>query len=319
MCVKMTQLLVHKQEICRKGRGLTMNIIKTIGNTPMVKIEKLDPSGKTYLKLEKNNPGGSIKDRAVLGMLLNAKESGSLYENVTIIEPTSGNTGISIAMLSSFFNYKAILVMPETASVERIKVMKAFGAKVVLTSKEDGMKGSIKRVEELLKEIKPSITLDQFNNPANSAYHELTTGPEIFSQMSGEIDTFVCGTGTGGTLTGVGRALKVFSKSIRVVAVEPANSPVLTKGIPGKHRIQGIGPGFIPSILDRNIIDEVVTVSDEEAFATMHELHKKEGLLIGISTGANIAASIKLKKSGTTGNIVTVAPDHYERYLSENS
>ncbi|MFO7881026.1 MAG: cysteine synthase A [Kosmotogaceae bacterium] len=294
-----------------------MNIIKTIGNTPIVKIKKIDHSNDIFVKLEKNNPGGSIKDRAVLGMLLEANKSGSLSENVTIIEPTSGNTGISIAMLSSFFSYKAILVMPETASVERVKVMKALGAKVELTSKEKGMKASIERVEDLLKEIKPSITLDQFNNPANSAYHELTTGPEIFSQMSGEIDAFICGTGTGGTLTGVARALKSFNQSIRIIAVEPSNSPVLTKGIPGKHRIQGIGPGFVPSILDKSIIDDVITIDDEEAFKTMHELHKKEGLLVGISTGANVAASIKLKRSGVKGNIVTIAPDHYERYLSE--
>ncbi|TYB95803.1 MAG: cysteine synthase A [Kosmotoga sp.] len=293
-----------------------MNLIETIGNTPIVKLRKLDNSDNLFLKLEKNNPGGSIKDRAVLGMLLEAKKSGKLIEDVTVIEPTSGNTGISIAMLSSFFNYKAILVMPETASLERIKVMKAFGARVLLTSKESGIKGSIKKVEELLKEIKASFTLDQFNNPANPSYHELTTGPEILSQMSGEIDTFVCGTGTGGTLTGVAKTLKTFNQSIRIIAVEPSNSPVLTKGIPGKHKIQGIGPGFIPSILDRDIIDDVITVDDEEAINTMHELHKREGLLVGISTGANVAASIKLRKSGAKGNIVTIAPDHYERYLS---
>ena len=293
-----------------------MTLENTIGMTPLVELFSLDKNGNIMLKVEKNNPGGSIKDRPVLGMILDAEARGSLSRGGVIVEPTSGNTGIAIAMLSKIRGYRAILVMPETVSKERVQVLKALGADVVMTSSDTGIVGSREKVIEILDKLDNGITLDQFSNPANPLSHQLTTGPEILRQTSFNFDAFVCGTGTGGTVTGVGRAAKIFSKSIRVIAVEPESSPILSRGIKGKHRIQGIGPGFVPEVLDLEIIDEVITVSDEEAIHMMKWLHIHEGLLVGISSGANVAASMKIRRNDVK-RIVTVAPDHYERYLSE--
>ncbi|AKI97147.1 cysteine synthase A [Kosmotoga pacifica] len=293
-----------------------MNIASVVGNTPVVSLKSLDPTGNILLKLEKNNPGGSVKDRAVMGMLLYAKNRGELREGTTVVEPTSGNTGISIAMFSNRFNYKAILVMPESVSEERRRVMEELGAEVVLTSAAGGMKETVEKAQEIISNLKDAIMLDQFSNPGNPYFHELTTGPEIFKQCGYALDAFVAGIGTGGTITGAGRILKRLLPEIKIYGVEPEESPVLSGGKPGKHKIQGIGAGFIPAVLDRTLLDDVVTVSSDEAIELMRWLHKKEGLLVGISSGANVAAAYKLKKSGAAKRIVTVAPDHYERYLS---
>lgn len=292
-----------------------MTLENMIGNSPIVKLRSLDKDGNIMLKIEKNNPGGSIKDRPVYSMILAAEKDGRLKGGYSIVEPTSGNTGIAIAMLAKVRGYKAILTMPESASAERIAVMKALGADVVLTPSDKGINGSREKAKEILESKPDCITLDQFSNPANPLSHELTTGPEILRQTNYSLDSFVCGTGTGGTITGVGRILKAFSSKIKLIAVEPEASPVITRGVKGKHKIQGIGPGFIPDVLDLDIVDDVITVSDEEAIEMMKWLHKKEGLLVGISSGANVAAAIRIRKSGVN-RLVTVAPDHFERYLS---
>lgn len=294
-----------------------MTLENMIGNSPIVKLRSLDKDGNIMLKIEKSNPGGSIKDRPVIYMIMAAEMSGKLKAGYSIVEPTSGNTGIAIAMISRVRGYKVILTMPETASEERVRVMRALGAEVILTPADKGINGSREKAIEILENLGNCITLDQFSNPANPLSHELTTGPEILRQTNYGLDSFVYGTGTGGTITGVGRVLKAFSKKIKLIAVEPEASPVLSKGIVGKHGIQGIGPGFVPDVLDLSLIDEVVTVTDEEAIEMMKWLHNREGLLVGISSGANVAAALKIKKAGAD-RIVTIAPDHYERYLSSN-
>ncbi|OAA31341.1 cysteine synthase [Kosmotoga arenicorallina S304] len=293
-----------------------MSIDMIVGKTPLVSLRSLDSSGSILLKLEKNNPGGSVKDRAVMGMILYMKSRGRISEGVTVVEPTSGNTGISIAMFASKFRYKAILVMPESVSEERWKVMEELGADVILTSASGGMKEAVERAKEIVRNLENAVILDQFSNPGNPYYHEISTGPEIFQQCGNELDIFVAGIGTGGTITGAGRALKKLLPGIKIIGVEPEESAVLSGEKPGKHRIQGIGAGFVPAILDQDLLDDIITVSSGEAIEMMQWLHRKEGLLVGISSGANVAAAYRLKKSGTTGKIVTVAPDHYERYLS---
>lgn len=286
---------------------------RLIGNTPIVRLDSVD--SRIFLKLEKNNPGGSVKDRPALFMILDAEKRGLLKNG--IVEPTSGNMGIAIAMIGAKRGHRVILTMPETMSVERRKVLKMLGAELVLTPGDLGMKGAIEKAKEIAQETGAHM-LQQFENPYNVYSHQFTTGPEILRQMDYQIDAFVAGVGTGGTISGVGRVLKTFfGDRVKVVAVEPAKSPVLSGGQPGKHAIQGIGAGFVPKILDRSVIDEVITVEDEEAYDMARYLAKKEGLLVGVSSGANVAAALKIaQKLGKDARVVTIAPDHAERYLS---
>ena len=295
------------------------NAIDLIGSTPMVRINKIPglTGGNVYAKMELFNPGGSIKDRICLSMIEAAEKAGRLHPGDTIIEPTSGNTGIGLALVAAVKGYKAILVMPESMSTERFGLLSSFGAEVVLTSAIDGMKGSIIEAERLLKENPGYFMPDQFSNPANPEAHRKTTGPEIWDSMNGEVDAFVAAVGTGGTITGVGEVLKQRNKNIRIVAVEPASSPVISGGSPGPHKIQGIGAGFIPSVLNRDIIDEIIPVTDDEAFETAKLLSKEEGLMVGISSGANVFAAMKVAKTlGAGKNVVTVLCDTGERYIS---
>ncbi|MCC6545195.1 MAG: cysteine synthase A [Nitrospirae bacterium] len=295
------------------------NAIDLIGNTPMVRINKIPglDGGNVYAKMELFNPGGSIKDRICLSMIEEAEKSGKLHPGDTIIEPTSGNTGIGLALVAAVKGYKAILVMPESMSTERFGLLSSFGAEVVLTPAIDGMKGSIIEAERLLKENPGYFMPDQFSNPANPESHRKTTAPEIWDVMNGKVDAFVAAVGTGGTITGVGEVLKGLKKDIKIVAVEPASSPVISGGSPGPHKIQGIGAGFIPSVLNRDIIDEIIPVTDDEAFETAKLLSKEEGLMVGISSGANVFAAMKVaKKLGAGKNVVTVLCDTGERYIS---
>ena len=294
-----------------------------IGNTPLLKINHFidknnELKGNVYAKLEYLNPTGSVKDRVALSMIEDAEEKGLLKSGATIIEPTSGNTGIGIAAIASVKGYKAIIVLPNTMSKERIKLLMAYGAKVELTEGSLGMKGAIEKAEELKNSISNSIILGQFNNLANPKAHSETTGPEIYEQTKGNIDIFVAGVGTGGTITGVGEYLKKQNPEIKVVAVEPAGSPVLSKGKAGPHMIQGIGAGFVPEILNKGVMDKVIRVENEEAMEAGRKFASQEGILVGISSGAALAAVKKLiKKKGTQGkNIVVLLPDSGDRYLS---
>jgi len=301
------------------SKNIYNNAIGLIGNTPMVRINKIPglTGGNVYAKMELFNPGGSIKDRICLSMIEAAEKAGRLSPGDTIIEPTSGNTGIGLALVAAVKGYKAILVMPESMSTERFGLLSSFGAEVVLTPAIDGMKGSIIEAERLLKENPGYFMPDQFSNPANPEAHRRTTAPEIWDAMNGEVDAFVAAVGTGGTITGVGEVLKEHKKNIRIVAVEPASSPVISGGSPGPHKIQGIGAGFIPSVLNRDIIDEIIPVTDDEAFETAKLLSKEEGLMVGISSGANVFAAMKVaKKLGAGKNVVTVLCDTGERYIS---
>jgi len=301
------------------SKNIYNNAIGLIGNTPMVRINKIPglTGGNVYAKMELFNPGGSIKDRICLSMIEAAEKAGRLRPGDTIIEPTSGNTGIGLALVAAVKGYKAILVMPESMSTERFGLLSSFGAEVVLTPAIDGMKGSIIEAERLLKENPGYFMPDQFSNPANPEAHRKTTAPEIWDAMNGEVDAFVAAVGTGGTITGVGEVLKEHKKNIRIVAVEPASSPVISGGSPGPHKIQGIGAGFIPSVLNRDIIDEIIPVTDDEAFETAKLLSKEEGLMVGISSGANVFAAMKVaKKLGAGKNVVTVLCDTGERYIS---
>jgi len=301
------------------SKNIYNNAIGLIGNTPMVRINKIPglTGGNVYAKMELFNPGGSIKDRICLSMIEAAEKAGRLSPGDTIIEPTSGNTGIGLALVAAVKGYKAILVMPESMSTERFGLLSSFGAEVVLTPAIDGMKGSIIEAERLLKENPGYFMPDQFSNPANPEAHRRTTAPEIWDDMNGEVDAFVAAVGTGGTITGVGEVLKARNKNIRIVAVEPASSPVISGGSPGPHKIQGIGAGFIPSVLNRDIIDEIIPVTDDEAFETAKLLSKEEGLMVGISSGANVFAAMKVaKKLGAGKNVVTVLCDTGERYIS---
>ena len=293
-----------------------------IGKTPLLELTHIERfeglEARILAKLEYLNPAGSVKDRIAKAMIDDAEAKGSLNTRSVIIEPTSGNTGIGLASVAAARGYRIILVMPDTMSVERRQLMKAYGAELVLTEGVKGMKGAIAKAEELAKEIPDSFIPGQFVNPANPATHRATTGPEIWADTAGAVDLFVAGVGTGGTITGVGTYLKQQNPKIRVVAVEPAGSPVLHKGTPGPHKIQGIGAGFVPPVLDTGVYDEVISVTDEDAFATGRELGRTEGLLAGISSGAALWAAIQLAKrpENQGKRIVVLLPDTGDRYLS---
>ncbi|MEE1061702.1 MAG: cysteine synthase A [Ruminococcus sp.] len=293
-----------------------------IGKTPILELthleKKYDLKAKILAKLEYFNPAGSVKDRIAKAMIDDAEQSGKLKAGSVIIEPTSGNTGIGLAAVAAARGYRIIIVMPETMSVERRQLMKAYGAELVLTEGAKGMKGAIAKAEELAKEIPNSFIPGQFINPANPKAHYLTTGPEIYEDTDGNVDIFVAGVGTGGTITGVGKYLKSKNPKIRVVAVEPESSAVLSTGVPGAHKIQGIGAGFVPDVLDTKIYYEIITVSNEDAFETGRLIGKNEGVLVGISSGAAVYAALQLaKRSENEGKtIVVLLPDTGDRYLS---
>lgn len=294
------------------------NLIELVGNTPMLRLNNMEKTnnltGEIYAKLEKYNPAGSVKDRAALEIIEDAERRGILKPGATIIEPTSGNTGIGLAFIARLKGYKVILTMPSSMSEERIKVLKAYGAEVVLTDAALGMQGSLDKADEILKQTPGAIIAGQFTNPANVNAHYKTTGPEIWEDMDGNIDVFIASVGTGGTLTGIAKYLKEKNKDIKIVAVEPAESPLISKGIAGQHGIQGIGANFIPEILDRNIIDEVYTVTTDEAYQSSREVAQKEGLLVGISSGSVIDAAKHYAKNNK--KVVIILPDSGERYLS---
>lgn len=297
--------------------------LELIGGTPILKLNryaaKAGVTDATILaKLEYLNPAGSVKDRIALAMIEDAEKSGVLKPGATIIEPTSGNTGIGLAAVAAAKGYHAILTLPETMSVERRNLLKAYGAELVLTDGSKGMKGAIAKAEELKNEIEGAVILGQFVNPANPAAHEATTGPEIWEQTDGNVDIFVAGVGTGGTVTGVGAYLKSKNPNVKIVAVEPATSPVLSKGTPGAHKIQGIGAGFVPDVLDTKIYDEVITIENEDAFAEGKKFAVSEGILVGISSGAALkAATILANRPENKGKtIVALLPDSGDRYLS---
>ena len=293
-----------------------------VGQTPLVRlnnlIKKEGLEADVLAKLEYFNPAGSVKDRIAKEMILDAMEKGLINENTTLIEPTSGNTGIGLSAVATSLNLKIIITMPETMSVERRNLMKAYGAELVLTPGSEGMKGAIAKAKELASQIENSFIPGQFENPANPQAHYKTTGPEIYSQTEGKVDIFVAGVGTGGTISGIGKYLKEQNPNVKVVAVEPASSPVLSTGKGGAHKIQGIGAGFVPDTLDTKIYDEIITVENEDAFASGKEVAKTEGILIGISSGAVIQAAKELAKreenKGKT--IVVLLPDGGDRYLS---
>ena len=292
------------------------NLIGTIGDTPLVKVDKLSNSKNLYAKIEFFNPAGSVKDRIALAMIEDAESKGLINKNTTIIEPTSGNTGIGLAFISSIKGYKLILTMPETMSVERRKLLQAYGAELVLTEGTKGMKGAIERAQELSAQIPDSFIPQQFKNPANPEKHYNTTAREIWKDTEGKIDIFVAGVGTGGTVSGVGRYLKEQNPNVTIVAVEPASSPVLSGGQSGAHKIQGIGAGFIPDTFDRNVVDKIVMVTNEDSVETARMAAKQEGMFIGISSGASLYAAIKLANENPDKTVVALLPDTGERYLS---
>ncbi len=298
------------------------SVEELIGKTPLLELtnleKKLGLEARILAKLELFNPGGSAKDRVAKNMIAAAEEEGTLKEGSVIIEPTSGNTGIGLAAVAAAKGYRTIIVMPENMSMERKLLMKAYGAELVLTPAEEGMKGAIAKAEELKGEIPGSIVAGQFENPANPAAHRMTTGPEIWEDTDGEVDIFVCTVGTGGTITGTGAYLKEQKPELQIIAVEPAGSPFLSKGIAGSHGIQGIGAGFIPEVLDTEIYDEILVVENEEAFAYGREIAKTEGVLVGISSGAALCAAVKTaqRPENKGKNIVVLLPDTGERYLS---
>ena len=298
------------------------SFLDLVGNTPLVRVNNLikkdELKADVLAKLEYFNPAGSVKDRIAKEMILEALEKGLINENTTLIEPTSGNTGIGLSAVATALNLKIIITMPETMSVERRNLMKAYGAELVLTPGSEGMKGAIAKAKELASQIENSFIPGQFENPANPTAHYKTTGPEIYEQTEGKVDIFVAGVGTGGTISGIGKYLKEKNPEVKVVAVEPASSPVLSTGKGGAHKIQGIGAGFVPETLDTKIYDEIITVENEDAFATGKEMAKTEGILVGISSGAALYASKELAKreenAGKT--IVVLLPDGGDRYLS---
>ena len=298
------------------------SFLDLVGNTPLVRVTNLikkdELKADVLAKLEYFNPAGSVKDRIAKEMILDALEKGLINENTTLIEPTSGNTGIGLSAVATALNLKIIITMPETMSVERRNLMKAYGAELVLTPGSEGMKGAIAKAKELASQIENSFIPGQFENPANPTAHYKTTGPEIYEQTEGKVDIFVAGVGTGGTISGIGKYLKEKNPEVKVVAVEPASSPVLSTGKGGAHKIQGIGAGFVPETLDTKIYDEIITVENEDAFATGKEMAKTEGILVGISSGAALYAAKELAKreenAGKT--IVVLLPDGGDRYLS---
>ncbi len=299
---------------------IAKNVLGLIGDTPLVQLNKLTGSddAKVLVKVEYFNPGGSVKDRICLAMIEEAEKKGWLKPGGTIIEPTSGNTGIGLALVAAVKGYKLILAMPETMSIERRKLLTAYGAEFLLTPGAEGMGGAVRKAKEIAEAHSDYYMPMQFNNQANPEIHRLTTAQEIIAQTKGNIDAFVAAVGTGGTLTGVGEALKKdIARKIRVIAVEPANSPVLSGGQPGPHKIQGIGAGFVPGVLNRKIIDEIIKVQDEDAFATASRLAREEGLLAGISSGANVFAALQVAEQlGKDKTVVTILCDTGERYLS---
>lgn len=309
-----------------KGLDFVSKIYKSvtelIGRTPIIELKNIEEKNSlkatVLAKLEYFNPAGSVKDRVAKAMIEDAEKSGVLKKGATIIEPTSGNTGIGLASVATAKGYKTILTMPETMSIERRNLLKAYGAEIVLTDGTKGMSGAIAKANELKEEIENAVILGQFVNPANPKVHYETTGPEIFEDTDGNVDIFVAGVGTGGTLSGTGKYLKSKNPSVKVVAVEPATSPVLSEGHGGPHKIQGIGAGFVPDTLDTKIYDEIITVKNEDAFATANTIAKSEGILVGISSGAALWAAVELAKrpenEGKT--IVALLPDTGERYLS---
>ena len=298
------------------------SFLDLVGNTPLVRVNNLikkdELKADVLAKLEYFNPAGSVKDRIAKEMIQDALEKGLINENTTLIEPTSGNTGIGLSAVATALNLKIIITMPETMSVERRNLMKAYGAELVLTPGSEGMKGAIAKAKELASQIENSFIPGQFENPANPTAHYKTTGPEIYEQAEGKVDIFVAGVGTGGTISGIGKYLKEKNPEVKVVAVEPASSPVLSTGKGGAHKIQGIGAGFVPETLDTKIYDEIITVENEDAFATGKEMAKTEGILVGISSGAALYAAKELAKreenAGKT--IVVLLPDGGDRYLS---
>lgn len=297
---------------------VAQNMAELIGNTPIVKLNRTaDPEGADiYLKLEFMGPGSSVKDRIALAMIEAAEEEGALKEGDTIVEPTSGNTGIGLAMVAAIKGYKAVLVMPDTMSIERRNLLRAYGADLILTPGADGMKGAIAKATELQNE-KGYYMPQQFSNAANPAVHARTTGKEIVEQMGDQLDAFISGIGTGGTITGAGKVLKEFYKDIKVYAVEPTDSAILSGGKPGPHKIQGIGAGFVPDILDTKVYDEVITVTNEQAYETAREAAKKDGVLGGVSSGAAIYAAQQVAKTlGKGKKVLAVLPSNGERYLS---
>ena len=297
-------------------------IIDTIGGTPLVELQNIEKKfnlkAKIIAKVESFNPAGSVKDRIAKAMIEDAEKRGLINKDTVLVEPTSGNTGIGLSMVAASKGMRIILTMPETMSIERRNLLKAYGAELVLTEGAKGMKGAIAKADELAKEIPNSFIPSQFTNPANPNIHYLTTGPEIYEDAEGNIDYFVAGVGTGGTISGTGKYLREKKPSIKVVAVEPETSPVLSKGTPGPHKIQGIGAGFVPDTLDTKIYDEIMPISNEEAFEKGRESARTEGLLIGISSGAALAAAIKLaqREENAGKTIVVLFPDTGERYLS---
>ncbi len=302
--------------------NIRKSAVELIGSTPLVQLcnyeKKHDLGASVIAKLEYLNPAGSVKDRAALYMILDAEKSGVLKPGATLIEPTSGNTGIGIASIAAMRGYKAILTMPETMSVERRNLLKAYGAEIVLTEGAKGMKGAIAKAEELKQETPGAVILGQFDNPANVTAHRETTGPEIWKDTDGLVDIFVAGVGTGGTITGVGEYLKSQKPSVKIVAVEPAASPVLSGGAPGSHGLQGIGAGFVPTILNTEIYDEIIQVQNEDAYTAGKEVATTEGILVGISSGAALYAAAQLAKRPENAGkkIVVLLPDTGDRYLS---
>ena len=295
------------------------SITELVGRTPLVEVSGFEnQKARIVVKVEAFNPGGSVKDRIALAMIEDAEKKGVLKPGATIIEPTSGNTGVGLAWVGVAKGYRTILTMPETMSVERRNLLKAFGAKLELTPGTEGMKGAIARAEQLRATIPGAVILGQYVNPANPAIHEQTTGEEVWTDTDGKVDIFVAGVGTGGTVSGVGSALKKHNSAVKVVAVEPASSAVLTTGVPGKHKIQGIGAGFVPSTYNPDAVDEVITVTDDDAFAGARKLARTKGLLVGISSGAAFSAALALaRKDENAGKlIVALLPDTGERYLS---
>ena len=295
------------------------SITELVGRTPLVEVSGFEnQKARIVVKVEAFNPGGSVKDRIALAMIEDAEKKGVLKPGATIIEPTSGNTGVGLAWVGVAKGYKTILTMPETMSVERRNLLKAYGAKLELTPGTEGMKGAIARAEQLRATIPGAVILGQFVNPANPAIHEQTTGEEVWTDTDGKVDIFVAGVGTGGTVSGVGSALKKHNSAVKVVAVEPDSSAVLTTGVPGKHKIQGIGAGFVPSTYNPDAVDEVMTVTDDDAFAGARKLARTKGLLVGISSGAAFSAALALaRKDENAGKlIVALLPDTGERYLS---
>lgn len=296
---------------------IAQNILELIGNTPLVKINRLnDGNSIVWAKVESFNPAGSVKDRPALNMIKDAENRGLINKDTVIIEPTSGNTGIGLAMVCAVKGYRLILTMPETMSVERRKLLQAYGAELVLTEGAKGMQGAVDKANELKKEFGNSFIPQQFSNPANPKIHELTTAEEIWQDTDGKVDIVIGGVGTGGTISGISRALKLKNPDIKSVAVEPETSQVLAKGIAGPHKIQGIGANFVPDNFDKNVVDEIFAVSNEDALETARLCAKKEGILCGISSGAALYAAIEYSKRNENKTIVVILPDTGERYLS---